>query len=140
MWGHKRTFSCLQDERDALPAWVVDPQCERSKSRAHGVLWHRLVFEIARLAVGSYILAEEHIISRNRWDGAQDFNLLEFGQGIARDAAPPLTFSSRISSDEKETGRSIVRMDNTCRRSTHIISVLALSECATTHDFAGCRE
>lgn len=62
------TFSSFKDERHALPTGIVDPQRRRSESRARGVWRDSIVIEVARFSVGTHVLAEERVLSRDRRD------------------------------------------------------------------------
>jgi hypothetical protein len=122
----KQTFPSLEDKWNAFPSGVVDPQCRRCEGRAERVGRNSVVIEIPRLAVRGDILAKKGIVSFDRRDTAEDFDLdarrnmlVSSATGLKRHQ----TFSSRISSAAKETGRSIVKILKTCSKSTtHVLN------------------
>jgi hypothetical protein len=62
------TLACLEDKRDTLPPWVVDPDGGGSKSGTDGVRRDGTVLEISGLAVRRNILAEKGVATLNGWD------------------------------------------------------------------------
>lgn len=79
-------------------------------------MWDRVVVEIAGFAVRGDVLTEQRVATLDRRNGAENFHLAEMNIAAGRDKVH-CTFSSRISSAAKETGRSIVKMLSTWRRS-----------------------
>lgn len=48
----ERTFPGFQDEWNALPSWVVDPECCGGVSGTNGATGDSFVVEVAGFAVG----------------------------------------------------------------------------------------
>lgn len=118
------TFSSLEDEGNPLPSWAVDVDDGGSESGADGSLGDRVVVEVSRLVLAilpcaGAVLTKVGLLGEERWDVTEDLDLeveLTLAGRDDRDDAGR-TFSSRMSSEEKETGRSIVRILRTCSRS-----------------------
>jgi hypothetical protein len=106
------TLSGLHDEGDTLPSLVVDVQDHGSKGRALGTLGNRLVVEVAGLVTGSGVLTEEDLLLLDGWDSSENLDL-----EISVAWSSKLTFSSRMSSEEKETGRSMAKTERVCIKS-----------------------
>lgn len=112
-------FTGFENEGHTLPTGVVNPECGSRKGGAHRVGGNGVVVEIARLAVGGDILTKKCIRAFNGRDATQNLDLNTENRSLGTSRADDKqTFSSRISSAEKETGRSIAMILNTCRRST----------------------
>lgn len=69
------TLACLHNERNALPAGVVDEQGESGERGATRALGDSVVVKVARLAVASNVLAEENVLLLDGRDGAEDLDL-----------------------------------------------------------------
>ena len=69
------TLPSLENERNALPSWVVNPKCRRSEGRAHRVVWDSIIIQVARLAVGCSVLSEQRVFPFDRWDGPEYLDL-----------------------------------------------------------------
>lgn len=69
------TFACFQDEGNAFPSRVIDPESESRKRRANGAFRNSIVIQITWLAVGRNVLAEENVLPLDGWDGAENFYL-----------------------------------------------------------------
>lgn len=99
----------------------MDPQRGRCEGRAERIGRNGIVIEIPRLAVRGDILAKKGIRSFDGRDRTEDFDLDVHRSTLVSGTTGVKwhqTFSSRISSAEKETGRSIVKILKTCSRST----------------------
>lgn len=89
------------------------------KGGADRVLGNGVVLEVSRLlavlGLGSDVLAEEDLVLGDGRDVAKDLDLQrEKSQLCFTSRNTSLhTFSSRMSSEEKETGRSMVRIERT---------------------------
>jgi len=104
------TLSGLHDERDALPSRVVDPQGHGGVGGADRVFGHSVVIVVARLVAVGRVLAEQDILLLDRRDTSQHLDL-----GMSNDVeegGQVRTFSSRTSSAENETGRSIASTES----------------------------
>lgn len=74
--------------------------------------WDGVIIAITRLPIGRNVLTKKGIFSLDRRDGTEDLNLNSthhYRRNVDWAIQSP-TFSSRISSAAKETGRSIVRI------------------------------
>lgn len=70
------TFSGLEDEGHAFPTGIVDPERRRCESRARGIWRHGIVIEVTWFPVRGHILAEESVLTCDRLDCAQNFDLM----------------------------------------------------------------
>ena len=73
------TLSGLQNKRNALPAWVVDPQCRSGKRRANRITGNGLIVQVSWLPVRSHVLSQQGILPLNWGDSAQNFDLIPIG-------------------------------------------------------------
>ena len=78
MAGH--TFAGLENEWDAFPPGVVNPERGGGKSGADRVRRDGVVVEVTWLAIGRDILAKERIVPLDWGDRAKDLHL-EVGRG-----------------------------------------------------------
>lgn len=69
------TLPSLENERNTLPSWVVNPQCGSGVRGTVRVGWDRFVVEITGLAIRRNILTKQRIASLNWGNGTQDLNL-----------------------------------------------------------------
>jgi hypothetical protein len=69
------TFPGFKDEGDAIPTRIVDPQSRRSESRTGGIWRDSVVIEVARFSVGTHVLAEKHVLLRDRLNCTEDLHL-----------------------------------------------------------------
>jgi len=80
--GFVQGFPGLEDEGDAFPTGIVDPERRRSECGARGVRRHGIVIEVARVPVRSHILAEERVLFCDRRDGAENFDLMRMTTAV----------------------------------------------------------
>ena len=59
------TLPSLENERNTLPSWVVNPQCSSGIRGTVRVGWDRLVIKIARFTVGRDILTKQCVTTLN---------------------------------------------------------------------------
>lgn len=69
------TLPSLENERNTLPSWVVNPQCGSGVRGTVRVGWDRFVVEITGLAIRRNILTKQRIASLNWGNSTQDLNL-----------------------------------------------------------------
>ena len=72
---HIRTLSGLQDEGDALPPWVVNPERGCSIRRADRVGRDSLVIEVTGFPIRRDVLTKERIVALDGWDRTQHLYL-----------------------------------------------------------------
>ncbi len=70
-----RTFACLEDERNALPPRVVDPEGGSGIRGADRVGWDRVIIEITGLPIYSDILTKQRIFTLNGRNRTKDLDL-----------------------------------------------------------------
>ena len=69
------TFPGFKDEGHALPTRIVDPQRRRSESWARGIRRDSVVIKVARFPVGTHVLAQECVLSRDRRNCTENLDL-----------------------------------------------------------------
>ena len=74
------TFSTLEDEWHAVPAFVANVEARHGERWRYRVLRHGLVVEVAELLVAltvlvTHVLAENDIVKREGLDALEHFNL-----------------------------------------------------------------
>ena len=116
----------LHDEGDALPARRIDVHQDAGECRRYAVFRDRLVVLVAWLSIRGCVLPDQTVPYFYWIDISEHLDLCGM-KGVSasilnkfmsqRAEGEVFTFSSLMSSDEKETGRSIVRIERTCRRS-----------------------
>lgn len=70
-----RAFASFQDERDALPARIVNPEGGGSESWADRIARDGVIVEVAWLSIGRDVLTEKRVISFNGGNGPKHFDL-----------------------------------------------------------------
>lgn len=114
------TLSGLHDERHTLPSGVVDEENGLGEGGAVRSLGDGVVLEVSGLAVSGGVLSEKGVLLIDGGNATENLDLNEKKMGRKEDVSASQgkrrigtrrTFSSRMSSAEKETGRSMVRTE-----------------------------
>jgi hypothetical protein len=116
------TFSSFQDKRNSIPSFVLDVSDHGAESRAARILWYCIILLVCWLAAVQRfsILTNDDIFWLYYRNASEDSHLLSSQIFFITTKSGNCTFSSRISSAEKEIGRSIASRVSTWSRSTEI--------------------
>lgn len=72
----KQTFAGLKNEGYTFPPWVVNPERGRGVGWADRVMGHGIVIKVAGFAMCRYVLAEQSILTLDRRDSPEYFDLI----------------------------------------------------------------